>query len=169
MAPAHHVHAFRALLVADAITKLARADRVLEVAGELAALDHRVVDLALEEAEAVAAAALGAMQRHVRVDEQRFARQAVLGKQADADARGDVEHRAAERDRLADAVEELVGEARGARRLLLDGIDPLEARKAEKAARALEAAKAITFEKAARDYFDQHESSDPVALRAAMQ
>jgi integrase len=56
---------------------------------------------------------------------------------------------------LADARER----ALKARRLLLDGIDPLDARKAEKAARALEAARAITFERATRDYFDQHEKS----------
>ena len=48
--------------------------------------------------------------------------------------------------------------ARRARLLLLDGIDPLEARKAEQDKRALEAAKAITFEKAAQAYFDANES-----------
>ena len=47
--------------------------------------------------------------------------------------------------------------ARNARQQLLDGVDPIEARKAERAARALEAARALTFEEAARQYFDQHE------------
>jgi integrase len=47
--------------------------------------------------------------------------------------------------------------ARKARQQLYDGTDPLEARAAERAQRALEAARAITFEKAARDYFDGHE------------
>ena len=46
--------------------------------------------------------------------------------------------------------------ARKARQLLLDGIDPIAARKAERAAQALEAAKQITFEIAARQFFDQH-------------
>jgi integrase len=46
--------------------------------------------------------------------------------------------------------------ARAARQLLADGIDPLEQKKADKAARALAAAKAITFAEAARAYFDQH-------------
>jgi integrase len=48
--------------------------------------------------------------------------------------------------------------ARRARLLLLDGIDPLEARKAEQNRRALEAAKAITFEQAAQAYFDANEA-----------
>lgn len=46
--------------------------------------------------------------------------------------------------------------ARDARLLLLDGIDPLEQKKTLKAARALEANRALTFEEAARQYFDQH-------------
>jgi integrase len=46
--------------------------------------------------------------------------------------------------------------ARKARRQLLDGIDPIAARKAERAAQALEAAKAITFQQASQEYFDQH-------------
>ncbi len=47
--------------------------------------------------------------------------------------------------------------ARRARQTLADGVDPLDARKSERAARALEAAKAMTFEAAARAYFEQHE------------
>jgi integrase len=47
--------------------------------------------------------------------------------------------------------------ARDARLLLLDGIDPLEQKKTLKAARALEANRALTFEEATRQYFDQHE------------
>lgn len=43
-----------------------------------------------------------------------------------------------------------------ARQQLLDGIDPLEARHAELAARALDAAKALSFEEAAKQYFAQH-------------
>jgi integrase len=49
--------------------------------------------------------------------------------------------------------------ARKARQQLLDGIDPLDARKAERNQRALEAAKAITFEEAAQQYFAQHEQT----------
>lgn len=49
--------------------------------------------------------------------------------------------------------------ARRARQQLLDGIDPLEARSAARAASALAAAKAITFEAAAQSYFDAHERS----------
>jgi integrase len=48
--------------------------------------------------------------------------------------------------------------ARQARKMLLEGIDPLEARKAQHAARALEEAKSLTFEVAAKQYFDLHES-----------
>jgi integrase len=46
--------------------------------------------------------------------------------------------------------------ARKARLQLLDGIDPLQARAEQKAAQALAAAKAITFEAAARQYFSEH-------------
>jgi integrase len=55
------------------------------------------------------------------------------------------------------ALEEARARARAARQQLADGIDPLDARKAERAGRALEAAKAMTFADAARQYFDQHE------------
>ena len=47
--------------------------------------------------------------------------------------------------------------ARKARQLLLDGIDPLEARAAERNAAALAAARALTFEAAARSYFEAHQ------------
>jgi integrase len=47
--------------------------------------------------------------------------------------------------------------ARAARQLLRDGLDPLTARGAERAARALEAAKQKTFEQAAKEYYDGHE------------
>jgi integrase len=55
------------------------------------------------------------------------------------------------------ALKEARARARAARQLLADGIDPLDARKVERAQRAVEAAKAITFADAARQYFDQHE------------
>lgn len=47
--------------------------------------------------------------------------------------------------------------ARTARQQLLSGIDPLEARAAERNAAALAAARALTFEAAAQAYFDAHE------------
>jgi integrase len=47
--------------------------------------------------------------------------------------------------------------ARQARQLLADGIDPLVRRQEERATRALQAGKAITFQDAAQQYFDQHE------------
>ena len=47
--------------------------------------------------------------------------------------------------------------AREQRQKVSDGIDPIEAKKAARAAVALEAAKAITFEAAAQQYYDQHE------------
>jgi integrase len=47
--------------------------------------------------------------------------------------------------------------ARLARQQLYDGIDPLEAKASAKAARAIEQAKTITFEAAAREYFAQTE------------
>jgi integrase len=48
--------------------------------------------------------------------------------------------------------------ARTARQLLKDGIDPLNQKAADKAAKALAAAKAITFEQAARQYFNQNQN-----------
>jgi integrase len=54
-------------------------------------------------------------------------------------------------------LEEARERARKARQLLADGIDPIDARAAQKAAEALDAAKTITFETAAQQYFDQHE------------
>ena len=39
----------------------------------------------------------------------------------------------------------------------MDGIDPLDARKAEREAQALESARSLTFEQAAQQYFDAHE------------
>jgi hypothetical protein len=47
--------------------------------------------------------------------------------------------------------------ARKPRLSLLDGIDPLEARATERAARAVAAARSITFAEAARGYFNFHE------------
>ena len=47
--------------------------------------------------------------------------------------------------------------ARQARQLLLGNTDPLEDRKAKRAVKAAEAARAITFEEATRQYFDAHE------------
>jgi integrase len=54
-------------------------------------------------------------------------------------------------------LEEARERARQARLLLLDGVDPIEDRKAKQAERALAQARALTFEDAARQYFDQHE------------
>ena len=47
--------------------------------------------------------------------------------------------------------------ARAARLLLLDGIDPIDHRKAEKAKLAAAKAKLLIFREAAQQYFDQHE------------
>jgi integrase len=49
--------------------------------------------------------------------------------------------------------------ARRARQQIADGIDPLDARAAERSQRVLEAARSITFEKAAQAYFDAHQAS----------
>jgi integrase len=49
--------------------------------------------------------------------------------------------------------------ARLARKTLLDGADPLVVRAAEAAQRALEAARTITFEAAAKAYYEGHEAS----------
>lgn len=54
------------------------------------------------------------------------------------------------------SVEEARERARAARQKLADGVDPLETRRAEKAAKALAAAKAMTFAEATRQYFDLH-------------
>ena len=62
--------------------------------------------------------------------------------------------------KLADfSFEEARERARKARQQLAEGIDPLEARKADRAAKALEAAKAMTFEEAAKQYYASHEAS----------
>jgi len=47
--------------------------------------------------------------------------------------------------------------ARAARQLLADGIDPLDMKKADKAAKALAGAKMVTFEEAAKQFFNGHE------------
>jgi len=54
-------------------------------------------------------------------------------------------------------LEEARERARRARQLLADGIDPIEARQAERAARALSEAKTMPFREAAIQYFDTHE------------
>ena len=48
--------------------------------------------------------------------------------------------------------------ARAARLQLLDGIDPIEDRKAKKIAARVAAAKSMTFEQCAKGYYDQHAS-----------
>jgi integrase len=48
--------------------------------------------------------------------------------------------------------------AKAARQLLLDGVDPIDQKRAQKAQRALAAAKAMTFAQAAQSYYDQHEA-----------
>ena len=55
-------------------------------------------------------------------------------------------------------LEEARDRARKARQQIADGIDPVASRKAEKATRALAAAKQMTFEKAAEEFFDAHQS-----------
>jgi integrase len=54
-------------------------------------------------------------------------------------------------------LEEARERARKARLLLLDGIDPLEARAAEKNAEALASARSMTFEAAAQSYYEAHQ------------
>jgi integrase len=54
-------------------------------------------------------------------------------------------------------LEEARERARRMRQQLADGIDPLDARKAERAAKALEAARTLTFEEAGRQYHAAHE------------
>ena len=49
--------------------------------------------------------------------------------------------------------------AKAARQQLLDNIDPVDQKRAQKAQRALVAAKTMTFREAAQAYFDQHEKS----------
>lgn len=53
-------------------------------------------------------------------------------------------------------LEEARERAREARKLLADGIDPLEAKRASKAARVLASAKVLTFRQAAERYFEDH-------------
>jgi integrase len=46
--------------------------------------------------------------------------------------------------------------ARAARQLLADGVDPLDQKRAAKAAQLLDAMRAMTFEEAAKQFFNQH-------------
>jgi integrase len=55
-------------------------------------------------------------------------------------------------------LEEARARARKARQLLRDGVDPIEAKRREHAERILEAARAVTFRTAARQYFDTHQA-----------
>jgi integrase len=65
-------------------------------------------------------------------------------------------------------LEEARARARKARQQLRDGIDPIEAKKADRAAKVLEAAKNVTFADAARQYFDGHQAKwSSVKHRAA--
>jgi integrase len=48
--------------------------------------------------------------------------------------------------------------ARKARQQLLDGVDPIEARRSERAKALFEASKVVTFEEAATTYFDAHQA-----------
>jgi integrase len=54
------------------------------------------------------------------------------------------------------SLKEARARAKLARQQLKDGIDPIDARKAAKAAAALEAAKAVTFQQAAAQYFESN-------------
>jgi integrase len=64
------------------------------------------------------------------------------------------------RERLGDfTLKEARERAREKRQLLADGIDPIEKKRIEKAAKALEDARALTFEEAARQYYAAHEAS----------
>jgi integrase len=55
-------------------------------------------------------------------------------------------------------LEEARQSARKTRQQLFEGIDPLDAKKAQRIALALEAARTISFGDAAKQYFDQHEA-----------
>lgn len=55
------------------------------------------------------------------------------------------------------SLKEARGRARAKRQLLADDIDPLVQKAADKSAKALAASKAITFEEASRQYFNQHQ------------
>ena len=57
--------------------------------------------------------------------------------------------------------------AKALRLQLLDGVDPIEAKKAAKVQRALDAAKAISFNDAARGYLEQHSGKWRNARHAA--
>ena len=57
--------------------------------------------------------------------------------------------------------------AKRARLQLLDGVDPLAAKQAQRAQEALQAARAITFEEAARTWYAQHQGSWKNAKHAA--
>lgn len=57
--------------------------------------------------------------------------------------------------------------ARECRALLVEGVDPLAARKARRAQAALDSARAITFEKAAETYIDAHRAGWKNAKHAA--
>ena len=53
-------------------------------------------------------------------------------------------------------LKEALAAARKAKQQLFEGIDPIDAKQAQRTAQALEAAKTISFSDAAKQYFDQH-------------
>jgi integrase len=57
------------------------------------------------------------------------------------------------------SLKEARDKARDARKLLLDGIDPIDHKRAERAAKVAAAVKAMTFGEAATRYFDQNQSA----------
>jgi hypothetical protein len=65
------------------------------------------------------------------------------------------------------SLEEARARAKKARQSLDDGIDPLAARRAERAALKAEAAKLFTFAQAAKGYLEQHEGKWGNARHAA--
>ncbi len=65
------------------------------------------------------------------------------------------------------SLKEARGKAHAARKLLADGIDPIEARNAQRATQALERARAITFAECAKKYIAAHRASWKNAKHAA--
>jgi integrase len=70
--------------------------------------------------------------------------------------RGNVEHMLGLGSTADFTLKEARERARSARQLLADGIDPIAARKTEKAKRAADAARSMTFKECAQKYFDDN-------------
>ena len=103
--------------------ELAALDGEAKVGLELAALLRALVEALLEEGIGASARLLGAVQRQVRVPQQRFAVAAVLRRDGDADAGRRHQLVAVDHERSRHALEDIAGEAVDRIAVVADGLE----------------------------------------------